>query len=94
VFDMLNFPHRLWRITPATLSASEQQCLNIARVLVMDYPIVLLNSPEVGLDAVHRRAIVQLIQQCRSSGTALIGIFHDEGVQADSCNRTMRLGNP
>jgi alpha-D-ribose 1-methylphosphonate 5-triphosphate synthase subunit PhnL len=93
LFDALYFPRRLWRIAPATLSACEQQRVNIARVFAMDYPILLLNSPETSLESDHRSAMVQLIHQRRAAGTAFIGIFHDEQVQAHSCNRRMRLGH-
>ncbi len=44
-----------------TFSGGEQQRVNVARVFVADYPILLLDEPTASLDAASRLAVVDLI---------------------------------
>jgi alpha-D-ribose 1-methylphosphonate 5-triphosphate synthase subunit PhnL len=73
----LNLPERLWPLPPATFSGGEQQRVNLARVLVADYPILLLDEPTAALDPDNRDAVIALIRQRIKAGAAAIGIFHD-----------------
>jgi alpha-D-ribose 1-methylphosphonate 5-triphosphate synthase subunit PhnL len=77
----LNVPERLWRLPPATFSGGEQQRINIARGLVADRPVLLLDEPTASLDAQNRAVVVELIRRKKASGAAIIGIFHDEDVR-------------
>ena len=81
ILRRLNLPERLWRLPPATFSGGEQQRVNIARCFVRRYPILLLDEPTASLDVVNRQVVVELIQEAKASGTAVIGIFHDEEVR-------------
>lgn len=78
---MLGIPARLWSLPPATFSGGEQQRVNIARSLIVDYPILLLDEPTASLDAANRDGVVELIRQRRDAGAAIVGIFHDTGVR-------------
>lgn len=78
---MLGIPARLWALPPATFSGGEQQRVNIARSLIVDYPILLLDEPTASLDAANRDGVVELICQRRDAGTAIVGIFHDAEVR-------------
>jgi alpha-D-ribose 1-methylphosphonate 5-triphosphate synthase subunit PhnL len=73
----LNIPETLWRIPPATFSGGEQQRVNIARALIADHPILLLDEPTASLDAENRARVLSLLATRRASGTAMVGIFHD-----------------
>jgi len=84
---LLNIPHRLWQLPPATFSGGEQQRVNIARSLIVDYPILLLDEPTAALDADNRDRVIELIAQRRDAGGALVGIFHDLGVRELLANR-------
>jgi alpha-D-ribose 1-methylphosphonate 5-triphosphate synthase subunit PhnL len=77
LLDRLNIPARLWHIAPATFSGGEQQRVNIARVFVVDFPILLLDEPTASLDAANRDAVVALIREALDRGAAILGIFHD-----------------
>jgi alpha-D-ribose 1-methylphosphonate 5-triphosphate synthase subunit PhnL len=84
---LLNIPQRLWALPPATFSGGEQQRVNIARSLIVDYPVLLLDEPTASLDAANRDRVVELIAERRDAGTALVGIFHDPGVRELLANR-------
>ncbi len=73
----LNLPQRLWSLAPATFSGGEQQRVNIARAMVWDYPVLLLDEPTASLDRENRAAVVELILAARSRGAAILGVFHD-----------------
>jgi alpha-D-ribose 1-methylphosphonate 5-triphosphate synthase subunit PhnL len=77
----LNIPDRLWHLAPATFSGGEQQRVNIARSFIVISPIMLLDEPTASLDVVNRDVVIDLIQEAREAGSALIGIFHDAHVR-------------
>jgi alpha-D-ribose 1-methylphosphonate 5-triphosphate synthase subunit PhnL len=77
----LNLPHELWQLPPATFSGGEQQRVNIARGFITDHAILLLDEPTASLDAKNRAVVVEMIAEKKRSGTALLGIFHDEEVR-------------
>ena len=77
----LSIPESLWDLPPATFSGGEQQRVNIARTLIQDYPILLLDEPTASLDEKNRDAVIELINEARNQGTAVVGIFHDKYVR-------------
>jgi alpha-D-ribose 1-methylphosphonate 5-triphosphate synthase subunit PhnL len=87
LLQRLNIPERLWSLSPTTFSGGEQQRVNIARGFVHDYPAMLLDEPTASLDAANREAVLQLILKAKARGTAILGIFHDEGARARVCDR-------
>jgi len=87
VLERLHLPRALWQLPPATFSGGEQQRVNIARVMVRDYPIVLLDEPTASLDADNRSVVVDLMKTALARGTAMVGIFHDEGVRGAVATR-------
>ena len=77
----LGIPERLWPQPPATFSGGEQQRVNIARSLITNYPVLLLDEPTASLDADNRNHVVELIRHRRDAGAAIVGIFHDTVVR-------------
>ncbi|RWR02251.1 phosphonate ABC transporter ATP-binding protein [[Pantoea] beijingensis] len=77
----LNVPQRLWSLAPSTFSGGEQQRVNIARGFIADYPILLLDEPTASLDSTNSAAVVELIEEARTRGAAIVGIFHDKAVR-------------
>ncbi|MBB3567546.1 phosphonate C-P lyase system protein PhnL [Rhizobium sp. BK491] len=77
----LNLPEELWQLPPATFSGGEQQRVNIARGFITDHAILLLDEPTASLDARNRAVVVDMIEQKKGAGVALLGIFHDEEVR-------------
>lgn len=83
----LNIPERLWTLSPTTFSGGEQQRVNIARGFAHAYPALLLDEPTASLDAANREVVLTLIEEAKSRGAAILGIFHDEGARARLCDR-------
>ena len=81
LLNKLSIPESLWDLPPATFSGGEQQRVNIARTLIQDYPILLLDEPTASLDEKNRDAVIELINEVRNQGTAVVGIFHDKYVR-------------
>jgi alpha-D-ribose 1-methylphosphonate 5-triphosphate synthase subunit PhnL len=89
LLSRLNVPERLWSLPPATFSGGEQQRVNIARGLVSDRPVLLLDEPTASLDSRNRAVVIDLIERKKAAGTAIIGIFHDEDVRDAVASRVV-----
>jgi len=77
ILTKLNIPVNLWSLPPATFSGGEQQRINIARNLIKNKPVLLLDEPTASLDRINTQIVIDLILQALHQGTAVIGIFHD-----------------
>jgi len=91
LLDELGIPERLWSLPPATFSGGEQQRINIARGLIAERPILLLDEPTAALDAESGAKVVELIRQARTRGAALVGISHDAAVREAVSTRLFTL---
>ncbi len=91
LLSRLNVPERLWSLSPSTFSGGEQQRVNIARGFIVDYPILLLDEPTASLDAANRQVVVQLINEAKVRGAAVVGIFHDEDVREAVADRLVDI---
>lgn len=87
----LNLPERLWSLPPGTFSGGEQQRVNIARGFIGEHPLLLLDEPTASLDAANRAVVIELIDEAKQRGTALLGIFHDQEVRDRVADRLLPL---
>jgi alpha-D-ribose 1-methylphosphonate 5-triphosphate synthase subunit PhnL len=94
LFTRLRLPRALWNLSPTTFSGGEKQRVNIARTLGVDYPILLLDEPTSALDVATRRVVVDLLREKLESGTAMVGIFHDEEVRRTLATRELVFDEP
>jgi alpha-D-ribose 1-methylphosphonate 5-triphosphate synthase subunit PhnL len=78
--NRLRIPERLWSLPPATFSGGEQQRINIARSMIKPKPLLLLDEPTASLDASNTQTVIDLINEARARGVALLGIFHDQAI--------------
>ena len=91
ILARVKLPERLWTLPPQTFSGGEQQRVNIARSFVDPPPILLLDEPTAALDAGNRDVVVELIEDARANGAAIVGIFHDEAVRARVATRLVDI---
>jgi alpha-D-ribose 1-methylphosphonate 5-triphosphate synthase subunit PhnL len=94
LLSLLGIPERLWPLPPATFSGGEQQRVNIARSLIADYPVLLLDEPTASLDTANRDGVIDLIQERRKAGAAIVGIFHDTAVREALATRLYTVESP
>ncbi|MDR1648004.1 MAG: phosphonate C-P lyase system protein PhnL [Zoogloeaceae bacterium] len=73
----LNIPEKLWPLAPGTFSGGEQQRVNIARSFMVFWPVLLLDEPTASLDDKNRQIVLELIEEAKAAGSAIVGIFHD-----------------
>jgi manganese/zinc/iron transport system ATP- binding protein len=59
------------------LSGGQQQRVFLARALVQDARVYLMDEPFQGVDATTERAIVALLQELRAQGKTVVVVHHD-----------------
>jgi alpha-D-ribose 1-methylphosphonate 5-triphosphate synthase subunit PhnL len=89
LLQRLNIPDRLWILPPSTFSGGEQQRVNIARGFISDHPILLLDEPTASLDAANREVVVDLINEKKSAGVAIVAIVHDDEIRGRIADRVV-----
>ncbi len=73
------------------LSGGQQQRVFLARALVQDARIYLMDEPFQGVDAVTERAIIDLLRALRSEGRTLLVVHHDLQTVAEYFDHAMLL---
>ena len=76
-----------------TLSGGEWQRVLIARALAQDTRVLLLDEPTSHLDLSHQSDILSLMRNLASSGSTIIGVFHDLNLAALYCDRLVMIKN-
>jgi len=59
------------------LSGGQQQRVFLARALVQDARVYLMDEPFQGVDATTERAIIDLLRDLRESGKTVVAVHHD-----------------
>jgi len=69
------------------LSTGQKQRVNIARALVADPPILIMDEPTLGLDVLSNRVILEYIRRQRQAGKTVILSTHYLDEAEDMCDR-------
>jgi manganese/zinc/iron transport system ATP- binding protein len=59
------------------LSGGQQQRVFLARALVQDAEVYLMDEPFQGVDATTEKAIVELLRELRARGKTVVAVHHD-----------------
>ena len=70
---MADYAHRQIR----RLSGGQQQRVFLARALVQDADLYLMDEPFTGVDAATERAIVEILRELRALGKTALVVHHD-----------------
>lgn len=73
------------------LSGGERQLVLVARALVQEPDVLLLDEPTAHLDLAHRMAVLEQVTEFARRGGAVLIISHDLGLAARSCQRLALL---
>ena len=66
-----------------SLSGGQQQRVFLARALVQEADLYLMDEPFAGIDATTERVILELMRDLRESGASLVCVHHDLPTVAD-----------
>jgi len=69
------------------LSSGMKQKVNVARTVLHDPPVLILDEPTVGRDILTSRTIVEFVQDCRRQGKCVIFSTHIMGEVSRLCDR-------
>jgi ABC-type glutathione transport system ATPase component len=72
---------------PGELSGGQRQRVAVARALVTEPEVVILDEPVSALDSANRVQILEILKELRTSGVALVLISHDLGSVAGTADR-------
>ena len=72
-----------------TLSGGQRQRVLVARALVAEPRLVLLDEPFNGLDEPNREALLSLIRHAKAKGTAFMISTHDYRVATEVCDESL-----
>ena len=59
------------------LSGGQQQRVFLARAFVQDAPLLLMDEPFAGVDAMTEQALIDLMRELRHQGKTLVVVHHD-----------------
>jgi len=75
-----------------TLSGGERQLVLVARALVQQPGLLLLDEPTAFLDLRHRVEVLQEVRAFTRAGGAALVVSHDLSLAARTCDRIVLLG--
>ena len=87
ILEHFELDRELWDCYPGTFSGGEKLRLNIARAMVKRPRLLLLDEPTASLDRTSKFKVRELIEQLKSEGTTMMGIFHDIEFMENLCTR-------
>ncbi|MET8924027.1 ABC transporter ATP-binding protein [Streptomyces sp. NPDC004623] len=85
--DRVHLPEELLGRVPGELSGGQRQRVSVARALVTEPALVILDEPVSALDSANRVQVLEILKELRASGTSLVLISHDLGSVAGTADR-------
>lgn len=73
------------------LSGGEQARVALARVLVQDAPVVLLDEPSSAFDLHHQSRLVRIVRRLAREGRAVVVVLHDLNLASACADRVALL---
>lgn len=90
VLDSVGMAHRA-KHRPGHLSGGERQRVGIARALVNDPSLLLVDEPTAALDRARSHEVVQVLaDRARDSNVAVVMVTHDHDV-LEHCDRVLEM---
>lgn len=83
----------LWDAYPATFSGGEQQRVNVAKAVIANPRLLLIDEPTASLDQKTKDIVIDLILELKAQGAAVLVISHDAYTLNRLCDRQIELKN-
>jgi alpha-D-ribose 1-methylphosphonate 5-triphosphate synthase subunit PhnL len=93
LLERLTIPAKLHDAYPATFSGGEQQRINIARAVIWEPRLLLLDEPTASLDRGSQEIVIGLLKELKQKGTSMIGIFHDRASMEAIADNVLEMAN-
>ncbi|MBA3023410.1 MAG: phosphonate C-P lyase system protein PhnL [Sideroxydans sp.] len=90
----LAVPAHLWNVPPATFSGGEKQRVNLARGLIAQPRLLLLDEPTASLDPATTERVVAHIETLKDTGIAMLAIFHHPDLVKRLADDVIELSPP
>lgn len=87
----LNIQESMWNLSPLTFSGGEQQRVNLAKTLIGNYSILLLDEPTASLDDINKSIVIDMIKSKLKKDVTIIVIVHDNKIRNEICTREINL---
>jgi ABC-type glutathione transport system ATPase component len=87
LIDLMRLDPELLGRLPGELSGGQRQRVAVARALVTEPKLIMLDEPVSALDSANRVQILEILKGLRQSGVALVFISHDLGSVAGLTDR-------
>ncbi len=88
--ELLDIAHLL-DSHPYDLSGGEQQKAALAKVLILNPKILLLDEPTKGIDAIAKAKLIEILKTLKSKGITVLNVTHDVEFAAQSADRVGML---
>ncbi|MCX5144913.1 ABC transporter ATP-binding protein [Streptomyces sp. NBC_00338] len=85
--DRVHLAADLLERLPGELSGGQRQRVAVARALVTEPRLVILDEPVSALDSANRVQVLEILKELRDTGVALVLISHDLGSVAGTADR-------
>lgn len=87
----IELPTELWDAYPSTFSGGEQQRVNVARAIISNPKLLLIDEPTASLDQKTKDVVIDMILELKGKGTSVLVISHDNYTLERMCDRLVEL---
>lgn len=94
LLQQLAVPGHLWNVPPATFSGGEKQRVNLARGLIAQPRLLLMDEPTASLDSATAERVVAHIEALKTTGIGMLAIFHHPDLVRRLADDVVELSPP